>query len=136
MNLREILYQPREKNRFQTMIKKIETKLYLLMFVDSSQTYTHARIWRHEKVLSRLFPSLWIELFLYAWGNKFLFAFFSFFFYVEENTCGRPFTIALFCKREGWVVGVFGGGMGRRKWRERNAWMNEWMKGEIYQLTL
>ena len=57
------------------MIKKIEAKLYLLMFVDSSQTYTHARIWRHEKVLSRLFQSLWIELFLYAWGNKFLFAF-------------------------------------------------------------
>ena len=99
------------------MIKKIETKLYLLMFVDSSQTYTHARIWRHEKVLSRLFQSLWIELFLYAWGNKFLFAFFSF-FYVEENTCGRPFTIALFCKREGWVVGVFGGGMGWRNEEE------------------
>lgn len=40
---------------------------------------------------------------------------FLFFFNVEENTCGRPFTIALFCKREGWVVGVFGGGMGWRK---------------------
>ena len=61
------------------MIKKIETKLYLLMFVDSSQTSTHAKIWRHKKVLSRLFQSLWIELFLYIWGNKFLFAFFSFF---------------------------------------------------------
>ena len=40
---------------------------------------------------------------------------FSLFFYVEEDTCGRLFTIALFCKREGWVVGVFGGGMGWRK---------------------
>ena len=43
---------------------------------------------------------------------------FSLFFYVEENTCGRPFTIALFCKREGWVVGVFGGGMGWRNEEE------------------
>ena len=47
--------------------------------------------------------------------TNFYLLFSLFFFYVEENTCGRPFTIALFCKREGWVVGVFGGGMGWRK---------------------
>ena len=44
---------------------------------------------------------------------------FSLFFNVEENTCGRPFTIALFCKREGWVVGVFGGWNGLEEMKRR-----------------
>ena len=84
------------------MIKKIETKLYLLMFVDSSQTHTHARIWRHEKVLSRLFQSLWIELFLYAWGNKFLFAF-SLFFMLKKTHVEDILRLHCFVRgRDGW----------------------------------
>ena len=85
------------------MIKKIETKLYLLMFVDSSQTSTHAKIWRHEKVLSRLFQSLWIELFLYAWGNKFLFAFSSFFFMLKKTHVEDLLRLHCFVRgRDGW----------------------------------